>query len=231
MSDIFEEVNEGLRQERAHALWKNWGPFVMGGAALIIAGVAALEYLQWSRDQRIEKQARTFAEALDLAQKGDAAAAAAEFETLSKASGGYAALSNIKLADVALADPAKADVAATRLSAASDKEKGPIGDLALLKLAYLKADTADAGELKNMVQPLIEDGGGVSVLARELLAAKAFAAGDLSAAKTEYQVLSLDIDAPAGVVQRSRQALAMIHAKEAEKTSAAAPANETQAKP
>ncbi len=242
MNDIFDEVNEGLREDKTRALWRNWGPFVMGGAALVIAGVGALEYLQWSRSERIEKQARVYAEAIELVQKGDVAGAKPKLEVLAKASGGYAALSNLKLAEITQSDPARAtDPAAlaaneSLLTAATQKGEGAIGDIALLKLAYLKADTIDVAELKTLVQPLMKRGGGVAVLARELLAAKAFAVGDIKTAKADYQALSLDIDAPPGVAQRAQQSLAMITAREAQMgggpaLATPAPATETPATP
>ena len=45
MVDVFDEVEEELRQERYHALLRKWGPWVPGGAVTIVAGVAGYQIL------------------------------------------------------------------------------------------------------------------------------------------------------------------------------------------
>ena len=50
----------------------------------------------------------------------------------------------------------------------------------------------------------------MGALSRELVAAKAYATGDVARARTEYNRLKFDAAAPAGVVQRAEIALAAI---------------------
>ena len=47
MADIFEEVEEGLRQEKLTVAWKKYGIFAYLAVALIIGGVGLNEYLQY----------------------------------------------------------------------------------------------------------------------------------------------------------------------------------------
>ena len=45
MSDIFEEVDESLRQDRMETLWKRYQWVVYGAAALLVAAVALNEFV------------------------------------------------------------------------------------------------------------------------------------------------------------------------------------------
>ena len=82
-----------------------------------------------------------------------------------------------------------------------------MGDLATLKLAYAMADTAELAQLEATVKPLIDKGGHAGALAREVVAAKALATGNIERARTEYQALSFELDAPQNLKLRASQAL------------------------
>jgi hypothetical protein len=101
-------------------------------------------------------------------------------------------------------DPAAIELA---LNAAAAKDKGLMGSLATLKLAYAKADKSSLADVEKIVQPVIAKGGYAGALARELVAAKVLESGDIERARTEYQALSLEIEAPQAMKQRADQAL------------------------
>jgi hypothetical protein len=84
---------------------------------------------------------------------------------------------------------------------------GPYERLALLKSAYFRADTLTMAELEATLGALVNEDTALGALARELIAAKAFADGDIARARTEYSRLKFDAAAPAGVVQRAEIAL------------------------
>ncbi|MEK9728860.1 MAG: hypothetical protein VW417_02835, partial [Alphaproteobacteria bacterium] len=48
MADIFDEINEELKQDRQAVLWQRYGKYVIGVAVLIIALVGARQgYVYW----------------------------------------------------------------------------------------------------------------------------------------------------------------------------------------
>jgi hypothetical protein len=104
---------------------------------------------------------------------------------------------------------------AKAFAAAAEADKGVLGDIATLKLAYAKADTADLAEIETILAPLIARGGQAGALARELVAAKALASGDVERARTEYQALAFEIDAPQQMQLRVTQTLATLPPKPA----------------
>ncbi|MEL6323695.1 MAG: hypothetical protein AAFQ84_05640, partial [Pseudomonadota bacterium] len=88
--------------------------------------------------------------------------------------------------------------------------EGVLSDLALLKTGYLAAENASLSDLETRLAPLIEKEGAFGALALELIAAKAFADGDLVRAREEFGYLRFAANVPPGVVQRAEQALSVI---------------------
>lgn len=222
MTDIFEEVDQSLREDRLAKIWRAWSLWIYAAIALVVAAVAGYELWKWQVASAIETDAKVFDTAMTAVANEDLAAAKAAFAQLSQEEGGFATIASHMEAgvekDLGNGNPAIAQA----LTAAAEKDPGVMGDLARLKLAYAKADTAQLAELESTVAPLIAKGGQVAALARELVAAKALATGDVERARAEYQALSLDLEAPQQLQTRVSQALAVLPPKPA--APAAAPA-------
>jgi hypothetical protein len=213
VTDIFEEVDESLRQDTMLKWWKRLLPYIIIVVVMVIGAVAAFEFVKWQRNQEINKQAQVFDTAMTALEKQDLAAAKTAFAQLATEEGGFPALANHMLAGVEknlTNDPAAIE---KDLAAAAEKDKSVLGDIAQLKLAYAKADTADLAEIEKTVAPLIAKGGYLGALARELVAAKALASGDVERARSEYQSLSFEIEAPQAMKVRVQQTLLTLPAK------------------
>jgi hypothetical protein len=223
VTDIFEEVDESLRQDTALKWWTRSLPYLIVIGVVVLGAVGAYEFYRWQRAQAVDKQAQVFATGVAALEKKDLPAAKTAFAQLGAEEGGFAALANHMLAQVEKdlsSDPAAVQ---TALAAAAAKEKSVIGDLATIKLAYAKADTADLAEIEKLLAPLVAKGGYTGALARELVAAKALAAGDIERARTEYQALSFEIEAPQSMKIRVQQTLLTFPPKPAAATAPATP--------
>ena len=208
MADIFEEVEEGLRQDRFSGLWKKYGIFAYLGAALLIGGVAANEYLNVRADQTVEDNASRLEAALAEVDSRNYETAA---EQLSGIVSDEIAPSNVAahfLAGVRLDGNGDALAAAEVLEAASGEVIDPTQKLALIKSAYLQADTLDRTALETLLAPLAGGEGPFAALAKELIAAKALKDGDVEFARREFNFLRIAQNVPPGVVTRAEQALA-----------------------
>ena len=207
MADIFEEVEEGLRQDRFSGVWKKYGVFAYIGAAILIGGVALNEYLNNQAVQTTAQNAARLEAALN------------EVETRNYEEAG-SQLSSIIADDIAPSKIAAHYLAGVRLDgngdviAAADVLEGIVGEaadptekLALIKSAYLKADTLTRTELEATLAPLSQDDGPFGALAKELIAARALQDGDIEFARREFSFLRLAQNVPPGVVTRATQAL------------------------
>lgn len=208
MADIFEEVEEGLRQDRLSQLWKRYGIFAYLAAALLIGGVALNEYLKVRTAETIEQNAARLEAALVDVDARNYEAATSSLATLVADEIAPSTAAAHFLAGVRLDGNGDALAAAETLESVVGEATDPTQKLALIKAAYLKADTLSRAELETLVAPLTAGQGAFGALASELLAAKALQEGDVDFARREFNYLRFAQNVPPGVVIRAEQALA-----------------------
>lgn len=208
MSDIFTEVDESMRQEKLASWWGRWRPFVYGSVAVLIGAVAINEFIL-----RPQAEAARAARALELEnavkalEEGQYGEAQAAFQGIVDSESKLSPLAAHYLAQTQLEGSGDAEAAAATLTAIGGTEGGPYERLALLKAAYFRADTLTMPELEATLGALVTEDTALGAMARELIAAKAYATGDIARARTEYSRLKFDAAAPQGVVQRAEIAL------------------------
>lgn len=214
MADIFEEVEEGLRQDQMTGLWKRYGIFAYLAAALLIGGVALFEYSQHRRAQDTEMHATTLETGLEALAAGEYEAAAETFTALKDQNVAVSPVAAHFLANVRLEgngdDALASAVLLEAANMADDIAANPTASLALLKSAYLVADTASQAELEGLLAPLLGSGTAFDALAQELIAAKILQSGDFVAARRAFTDLRFSDKVPAGVITRANQALAAL---------------------
>lgn len=215
MSDIFREVDEELRTEKAQRIWKRFGPFIIGAALLVVAGTAG--YSLWQRMQATQQQERTavLGRVVETATATQAPSAE-ELDRLNAAvaelRGDHATLGRLYQAD-ALARAGRVEEAVAAYQAIA----GTPGDTLLRDLAALKAilhqiDSGDPAQLQGQLAPLAAPGSPYRWSAQELLGLLALRTGDTARAGTIFQELSADAGAPAGIRARATE-LAALHAE------------------
>ena len=210
MNDVFKEVEESLREETLAKWWKRWSLFIYAGILAAIIGVGVYEFMRSQRADTINRAAMTYDGGFVALQSGDLATARARFSELTRSDTGFAVLAGNMLARVErdlTNDPAAIEA---HLKTAAAADKGVLGDLSILKLGYLKADTATLPELEATLKPLLDKEGQVSLLAKEIVAAKALAGGGVDRARDMFEALSVDLNAPQAMRQRVTQVLATL---------------------
>ena len=210
MADIFEEVEEGLRQDRLTGLWKKYGIFAYIAAALLIGGVAFNEYRQVQAASTVEENASRLEAALADVDARNYESAATQLTELIADDIAPSNIAAHYLAGVRLDGNGDAAAAAEVLASSVGDLEDPTEKLALIKSAYLQADTLSRSELESILSPLTSGDGPFAALASELVAAKALQDGDIDFARREFNFLRLAQNAPPGVVTRAHQALAAL---------------------
>ena len=208
---FFKEVDEGVRQDRFAAMARKWGPYL--GAALVAAliGVGAAEFWRGHTEQQGREQAVAFSAAQQQARNGDLAAATTQFETLSHA--GPETFRVLSMMEHAAGLQTQGDMqgALAGFDAAAAAAHDPLlRDTAKMRAAYIVADTQDFQAVQARLKPLIDGGGQISYLAKELLAVEAWEAGQNDLARTTLEGLQLAFEAPESVRQRAQLALAVL---------------------
>ena len=209
MSDVFEEVEESLRQDKASMWWKRYGIFVW---ILGIGIVGAVAYNEWATAQKKQKtieHVMAFEAARTQLANGDYTSAETAFSELANSDAEIAPLAAQFLAQTQYEGSGDIDSAAQTLET-SGGNTGPVERLALLKAAYIKSETLNLAELEAFLGDLPKRPTAIGVLANELIAAKAFSEGDYTRAREEFSYLQLAANAPPGVAQRAEVALTVI---------------------
>ena len=210
---ILREIDEELRQDQFALLWKKYGKFFLGVAAIIIATVAG--YKGWenydisSRGQQGER----FATSLRLAQEGNEQEALDALKAFSAEAGtGYQMLSGFKAAAL-MADQGDAAGATAAYDKLVDDNslQSVYRDLAVLLGAVQRLNAGeDTVALTTRLAPLSADDNPWRHSARELMAILADQSGDKTKARELFKALSEDQAAPQGIRQRAGEMLAAL---------------------
>jgi hypothetical protein len=205
--DIFDEVEEDLRAERAERLFKKYAWLIVALAVAIVAAAAGWQlWTRWQTRQDVVAASR-FIAAQDAAQQPGAtkpAQIAALDQIAASAPEGYKTLARLQAAALK-ADTGDLQGAESMWNAvASDSSADPLlRDFASLMATGRELDRADPSQLEARLKPLAIASSPWSTLAREQLAMLDLRQGKVDDARKTLQALSIDIDAPAGLRARA----------------------------
>ena len=210
MVDIFDEVDEELREERMQAFLKKYGGLLFAGALLVIGAVGGWKAWGWYQERQDLNAATMYlaaagkAQAAGVAGPDHQAAAAAFAGVAAQAPEGYRALAHLREA-ASLADAGDIDGAsAVWDQVAADGSADPLlRDLANLTWCLYHADKGDPGLLEARLKPLAAPGNAWRDMAREQLALLDLRQSHTDAARTGFKALVEDTTAPRGLRSRA----------------------------
>ena len=211
MSDIFREVDEEVRQDRALEFWNRYQTLILAIAIAIVIGSGAWKFWQGQQQKAAEAADEKYQTAMFASRDGKSAEALAGFQALAKdAPKGYATLARLRAAgELSATDKPGAIKAFDAL--ATDASLDPLfRDDARLRAALLRVDGADRKEMEERLTPLAVGGGAFRSSARELLALVAMRDNDLEAAGRWLDQIVTDTGAPENVKQRAEAFMGLV---------------------
>jgi hypothetical protein len=219
MSDIFNEVDEEVRRDKAVAFFNQHGTKFIVAAVLIVAGVAGWRFYQ---DRVFQERATLGARFEAALVEANSAKVEGKVEGLTalaedKTGGSYPALAKFRLASElarTAKDEAGARNAASAFDALSNDSAFPADwrELAKLRAAYALLNFAPYEEIEKRLMPLSEGKATYRHSAREGIAMAAYKAGKPDKALDALQAIILDAEAPAGLRQRAEVLLSVVRA-------------------
>lgn len=215
MTDIFTEIDEELRKERAQKLWDRYGNFLIAGAVAIVIATAAWQGWNLWQDRKAAEAGDKIFAALRTAET-DKDAGRAELEALlSGAPSGYQGLLKFRLAALDAAagkteEALKAYDALSRDQSIADYWR----DLARVRAAYLVVDTEEPAAIEQRLSGLSAAGSPWRASVLELRALAAWRAGDYVAAKTLVDEIAADPAVPAPLSKRMSTLAAVLKGME-----------------
>lgn len=209
MVDIFDEVDEELRAERAQRILKRYAGLIIAVAFLIVAAAAGWQAWRWWQARQDMAAGQRYLAALALMQSPAAAANHQEitgtFDMLAQtAPEGYRTLARLQAAALKAQHGDQRGAAALWNDIATDSSADPLmRDLASLLWCQQQIDTGDPALLETRLKALAEPGNAWRPLAQEQLALLELRQGKTEAAKASLSKLAQDVTAPNGVRQRA----------------------------
>lgn len=189
MADIFQEVDEDLRRDTAHALWSKYQNLVYSLIAIIILGTAGVTGWQIYDRQAREKAGAAYLAALQAADQ-DPKSAPELLGQLVHAGGPFANLARFDLAHAALKAGDKQGALDLLTGMANDAGlEAPLKGAAALMGGYVALDLGKADAALALAQPLTVADQPYRLSALEITGLAAYASGDKAKAKEIFQGL------------------------------------------
>ncbi len=186
---FLDEVDEEVRNEKFKELINKYGGFIM---AVLIAGLAfAVGYEKVGEWRMNKAEQRNIQYVQALAPSTDYENNIAELESIvNTESGMYKDIARLQIANILLDNnqtPKALDVLAKIYQDATVSEK--IRDIAAVKLATYKIDSAPFAEINVILSPIAQRNGAWAPMAKELLAMSAIQNKDMAQGKAIYEEL------------------------------------------
>lgn len=190
---LLREVDEALRSDRLRALWKRFGPYVIGAAVAIVVIVAVNEGWSWWQKSNAARSSDQLYAALDLAEGTDIAAAQAALDKVAaEGSGGYPTLARFRRASLLAREGNTAEAVAAYDALATAETNSRLRELALALSAYLLVDNGDVAAVEQRVGGLMMPENPMRNAAREAVGLTQYKAGDLNAALATFESILND---------------------------------------
>lgn len=213
MPDIFDEVDQDLRAERARDLLRRYWIFAVAAMVLIVLGIASWEGWQWRQGRLSERAATDFIAAAAFADAlpptGDTsktAEAVAHFRAIAaRAPAGYRTLARLRAAGLLLRSGDLPGAEAEWDAVAADGAAPHIfRELANLQWAQHAVDAGDPAAVEARLLPLTQSDSTFHALALETRALLSLRQGKADAARDTLRNLAIDPLATAPIRDRAR---------------------------
>lgn len=198
MSDIFQEVDEEVRRDKAAEFWAKYQNHLFAAAALIILATAGYRFYEYRQVQAAEAAGAAFQDALKLDHDGKTAEANAALAKLGQdAPKGYRLLGRFVEASLKIKSDPKGGAALFQAIAADESVDPLLRDAARLRAALALVDSGEGAAAKTALEVLAIANGPYRHTARLTLGAIAIGAKDFAGAGKWLDQVVADPDAPA----------------------------------
>lgn len=199
LDNLIEEVDEDLRKDRALALARRYGPYVLALALGVIIAVAGVMAWRHYKAEREMERATVYAQALDAINRGDADESQRLLAEITSASpgSGYGILARFQDAALKARAGDAAGAAAIYDGIGTDTHVDPLfRDLGTVLYALSTLDSADPAQLAGRLAPIADGKGPYRYTAMEASAYLALRGDDKDRARDLFSRIANDPRAP-----------------------------------
>lgn len=217
MSDIFQEVDEAIKQDKAEAFWKENGPYIIGACILAVVLTALLTFYRGWQVTIDEEETTRFVELIEtIDETNPVLDDLTQFAT--ETNDDLGGLATLRAASIALRAGQTEDTIALLQQMIETKQGEKLyRHYALLVKTSLQANLKDAdlNALAKELKPIATDRRNpFRFNARERRAVFFIQAKDFTQAKEELSLLTDDSKTPAAIKQRAKKMLHVLTIRE-----------------
>ena len=211
MVDIFDEVDEDLRADKARDLAKRYGGAVVALALVIVLAAAVWQGWRWWQNKQDLAAAGDYIAAQSAVDAKNADAQSLLEQVGRTAPAGYQALARLRLAALKADAGDLPGAVAIWDRIAGDGSVDPLlRNVATLVAVLRQSDSADPAQLQLLLKPMAAPDSPWHAMASEQLALLDLRQGHLDAAKVTLRLLLQDSTVPNGVRNRVGGLLAQL---------------------
>ena len=198
MADLFQEIDDELRQDKASRLWKLYGKYVIVVAIIIITSVGGYKFWQQKQLDDGEKASIAYEAALARSASGDFKGAIDQLnEKELRITPGYAALSQMQKANLAMKiKDFEAALITYKNIAENDDYPQSIKEWASFRHVAVRVEKQIDSNASADLDTLIATDSPWRFLAKEIKAIKEIEIGNNSEAKAIFSELADDENTP-----------------------------------
>jgi hypothetical protein len=211
MSDIFREVDEDVRRDKATELWNQYQNYVYALVAIIVLATAGYRFYDYRRTAAAEAAGAAYQAALKLGLQGKTDEAIAAFAKVeAEGAAGYRTLARMAIAgETSKKDPKAGSEAFDAI--ANDASVDPLlRDATRLRAALARLDAGDVAAAKGALDALAAGNGAYRNSARLSLAAEALKEKDYASAGKTLDAIVADPVAPEAERQAATTLLGVV---------------------
>ena len=212
MSDIFQEVDEEVRRDKAAEFWKKYQNQILAAAVLIVLAAAGFRYWQYERERATEAAGDQFQQALAALEGGKLDEAKAGLDKIAaQGPSGYRALAQMTAAGAEAAKDPQGAIGAFDAVAGDAAIDPLLRDTARLRAALLRVDmSSEQQKGEAALTALSAAGGPYRRLAALALGALALERKDYDDASKQFDLVLGDPEASAEERQAASRWLGLI---------------------
>jgi len=213
LGDIFQEVDDEVRQARLGRLWASYGRYLILTLVSIVVATAAKVGWDELRERKMVAESTMFSAGVDLAESGQHEQAAVTFNTLVNESGaGYSQLAALREA-AALVDSGQSSKA---ISVYDELANAPgteplLAELSIILAATQRLEQGLSSDAISSLESIVLGSGPWQYLGQEIMALSRIQSGELKEARKLLVTLADDPTTPASIRTRAKKVLATIY--------------------
>jgi len=174
MSNLFNEIDEDLRQDKLKTLWNKYRAAVLTFVIVIALGLTSSEFYQYWSTSKEKNSGLIFSEIIDNIIQGDIQLAQDNIDKLSnEGTKNYKSYALVLKSDLLLSQGNLIEVEKIYDEIIDTTNNSLLKNLAILKLSYIKVDNYSFDQMKQELGDLLGDKT-LGLFAHEILAMSAY---------------------------------------------------------